>query len=143
MKYLVFSLVLSLLYSSLLVGLVFVCVLLICAPWSLSIYDFLLNPAFEVFLPLLIIQLLVLWHKTTNTRSLQTLSCIAASPGLVAIFLARRWPEVGYPTSWEDSYQALVILQAFIRVICWPVWFVTVLIVLFYWDVRQRRPPLT
>lgn len=99
------------------------------APWHLNVMDFLVRPIIECAVPVLVIGMLV----TRMAQSIEHM-WLFGLPLLVTsalgIFLQTGWPPSGLPTSWEDSYQTLFILEMFTRGICWPVWLITVLVLL-------------
>lgn len=103
------------------IAIVFATRLYLEAPWYLDRTAFLIHPLLQFALPLLLIGI-ILWLRPTERWPPLVLPILLLCAGFIALLVQGGWPEPNLPTSWEDSYQTLAVLEIAVGMLQLPVW---------------------
>lgn len=96
------------------------------APWYLNINDFLIQPIIQFALPMAMLGVVLLFLPPSS-RGKNILFFPVFITGIFVLLLQGHWPTPGQSTSWEDSREALFVLESAIRIFCWPAWIITII----------------
>src|SRR5688500_13265883 len=102
------------------------------APWYLNTTDFLIRPILAFALPLGLIGV-VLWFLPRGRRTVDLFAVGLLTTGMLVLWLQGGWPEPQLPTAWEDSYQNLYAVGIIVKQLCWPLWIIFSLYLLYNW----------
>jgi len=107
----------------------FVFLMLTQSPWYYSIDDFVIKPTILFTIPLLLVGICTLRYELSKW-TFTPLPIILVPLGITMLYLYTYWPETGHPTSWEDSYTTLFIVEAVMQRFFFPLW-IAFIVILF------------
>lgn len=110
--------------------------LLFLAPWRFSFTDFVIWPSCTLALPLIITGLLS-WLRSDQPDLLALLLGLLIVFGIVVAGFASLWPEPNHSTTWEASYEQLMVFDILIL----PVWVGTIITALWKRSMRKYVQP--
>lgn len=118
------------------VGCLIPLLLLSTSPWKFSVIDFVLWPTFTLALPLFITGI-ISWLRSDQPYSLTLLLGLLIVLGIVIVGFACLWPTSGQSTTWEDSYEQLLVLDVLVL----PVWVGTLVTTFWNRSMKNRVHP--
>jgi uncharacterized membrane protein YfcA len=106
------------------------------SPWQYELVDFVVKPILFFAIPTFIVGIATLKYNTSEW-TMQFLPILLVLFGIVMLYLQKEWPRQGFPTSWEDSYGTLLIIEVILTGLFLPLWLT--FIIVFLQKKRTRK----